>query len=449
MSSIDAAKAITSRQIDILIDLNGYTLNSGLEILAHRVAPVQISFLGYPKSTGLRFIDYIIGDNVVLSAEMVKQFNEHYALLPPSYIANDYNQLRGDALRGTSSRESLNSDVNISVAPILFGTMANNEKLDPTIFHVWMNILSIFPKSKILMIDRDASEAANPRLKQYTKYFGISSNRYAIGSHITWKEHLKTKSAFDLVLDTIVKNSHSAALDPYWVGVPTISFGGLNKMQQRAGESIASALDCDIGIVYSVKENEDFVHKLFNTFFQRQRANKSRIMAKNGDFIQNLRDTIKRKRLSSILFNTKVWTKSFETLMKCIWEVENISSVGAKKRYHIMSMNQNRDIYEKLEPKSHSADIYNLQSYTSDNVYTDKHKQPTLLYFGNHSVPVDWTGCYISQLSSYQDSSVSAIYVSSVPMLSRFNSFLLESHRVLRPNGIILISLVDFDSLTS
>lgn len=450
MSSRDAAKTIASRQIDILIDLNGYTLNSGLEILMHRVAPVQMSFLGYPKSTGLSFIDYVIGDNVVLSAEMMKQFNEHFALLPPSYIVNDYNQLRGDALFGASSRESFNSDVNILVAPILFGTMANNEKLDPTIFHVWMNLLSIFPKSKILMIDRDASETANPRLKKITKYFGINSDRYAIGSYVTWIEHLKTKSEFDLVLDTIVKNSHSAALDPIWVGVPTISFSGLNKMQQRAGESIASALNCDIGIVYSVKENEDFVHRLFNTFFQRQLANKSRSM--NGDLIQNFRKMVQRNRFSSTLFNTKVWTKSFETLMQCTWEIENLSNVGTKKKYHVISKNQNRDFYKKLEPNIFSADIYNLQSYTSDNVYSDKHKQPVLLYFGNHSAPVDWTGCDTLQLSSYHDSSVTAIYGSfglSVPTLNRFNYFLLESHRVLLSTGIIIISLVDFDSLKS
>ena len=450
LSSGDAAKVISARQIDILIDLNGYTLNSGLEILEHRVAPVQISFLGYPKSTGLSFIDYVIGDNFVLSADMSRQFNEHYALLPPSYIANDYNQLRGDTLYGRrSSRESFNADVNISEAPILFGTMANNEKLDPLIFHVWMNILSMFPKSKILMINRDASEAANPRLKQNTKYFGISSNRYAIGSHIPWREHLSSKSAFDLVLDTLVKNSHSAALDPLWVGVPTISFSGLNKMQQRAGESIAAALECDIGIVYSVKENEDFVHRLLHSFFHRQITNKSGITMRNGDMIQNFRLLVQRKRLQSSLFNTKIWSKSFERLMQCIWEMENLSHVGTKKKYHIISIT--RSHHAKIEPSTYSNNMYNLQSYTSDNILNDKY-WPILLYFGNHSVPADWIHCNIAQLNAYQNATVTAIYASfglSVPSLSRFDSFLIESRRVLLPNGIIMVALVDFDSLKS
>ncbi len=449
MSSRDAAKVISARQIDILIDLNGYTLNSGLEILEHRVAPVQISFLGYPKSTGLSFIDYVIGDNVVMSAEMSRQFNEHYALLPPSYIVNDYNQLRGDALQGRSSRESFNADVNISVAPILFGTMANNEKLDPTVFHVWMNILSMFPKSKILMIDRDASEAANPRLKQYTKYFGISRDRYAIGSHIPWREHLPSKSAFDLVLDTLVKNSHSAALDPLWMGVPTISFSGLNKMQQRAGESIAAALECDIGIVYSVKENEELVHRLLHSFYQRQIANNSGIRMKNGDMIQVFRVLIQRKRLLNSLFNTKSWSKSFESLIQCIWEMENLSHVGTKKKYHIISIN--RPHRAKLEPSTYSNNMYNLQSYTSDSTYIGKYK-PTLLYIGNYSVPANWMGCNMSQLKFYDNATVTAIYASfgfNIPSLSIFYSFLTESRRVLLPNGIIMIALVDFNSLKS
>lgn len=449
LSSRDAAKAITARQIDILIDLNGYTLNSGLEILEHRVAPVQISFLGCPKSTGLSFIDYFVGDNVVVSAEMSRQFNEHYAILPPSYIVNDYNQLRGDSLKGRSQRESFHADVNISVAPILFGTMANNEKLDPTIFHVWMNILCMFPKSKILMIDRDASEAANPRLKHNAKYFGINSDRYAIGANIPWSEHLSSKSAFDLVLDTLVKNSHSAALDPVWVGVPTISFSGLNKMQQRAGESIASALECDIGIVYSVKENEDFVHRLLYSFFERQRTNNSGITMRNGDMIQNFRMLVKRKRLQSNLFNTKTWSKSFERLMQCIWEMENLSHVGSKKKYHVISINRSRRA--KLEPATYLNNMYNLQSYTSGSAYNNNYK-PTLLYIGNHSVPAEWIHCNMSQLRTHHSATVTAIYASFgifLPPLSSFYTFLSESRRVLLPNGIIMITLVDFDPLKS
>jgi hypothetical protein len=299
------------------------------------------------------------------------------------------------------------------------------------------------------MINRDTSEAANPRLKQNTKYFGISSDRYAIGSHIPWSDHLPSKSAFDLVLDTLVKNSHSAALDPIWVGVPTISFSGLNKMQQRAGESIAAALEFDIGIVYSVKENEEVVHRLLHSFYQRQLASKSGIMMRNGDMIQIFRMLVQRKRLQSSLFNTKTWSKSFERLMQCIWEMENLSHVGSKKKYHVISIN--RPHHVKLEPSAYSNNMYNLQSYTSSSTYNDNYK-PILLYFGNHLVPADWIHCNTAQLNAHHNATVTTIYASfglSVPSLSRFDSFLTESWRVLLPNGIIMIALVDFDSLKS
>jgi hypothetical protein len=165
--------------------------------------------------------------------------------------------------------------------------------------------------------------------------------------------------------------------------------------------------------------------------------------------VQNFRMLIKRKRLQSSLFNTKMWSKSFERLMQCIWEMENLSHVGTKKKYHIISIT--RSHHAKLEPSTYSNNMYNLQSYTSDSTYNNNYK-PTLLYFGNHSVPADWVHCNISQLNTHQNATVTAIYASfgiNVPSLSRFNSFLSEIRRVLLPNGIIMINLIDFDTLKS
>jgi protein O-GlcNAc transferase len=103
--------------VEILIDLNGHTLHSGLEVMAHRPAPVQVSFLGFPTSTGARYIDYYLGDPSALPAEGRDAFTEKIAYIPSSCIANDYAQLRGDVLELTGSHRLDRSLLRVTASP--------------------------------------------------------------------------------------------------------------------------------------------------------------------------------------------------------------------------------------------------------------------------------------------------------------------------------------------
>ena len=193
-NTFDAAKEIAKYGIEILIDLNGHTLHSGLPLMSHRPAPVQMSFLGLPTTSGAPFIDYYIGDIVSLPAEHRDHFTEKLILMPPCYIANDYAQMRGDVLSYTGQarfpRERLNSDEDITKATLLFGTLSNFQKMDPLIFTVWANILRRsshdifsgmpksslglpvlvqpsprFPGSKLLTIEYAGSDSALPNIR--------------------------------------------------------------------------------------------------------------------------------------------------------------------------------------------------------------------------------------------------------------------------------------------
>jgi len=150
---MDAALEIAAHHIDILIDLNGHTLHSGLPIMSHRPAPIQMSYLGLPTTTGAKFIDFYIGDYVSLPPELADHFSEKLILMPPCYIVNDYAQMRGGVLeRERAPRSMLATDVDISKVPFLFGTFSNFQKIEPVIFSVWMNILRRFPGNCFLYL---------------------------------------------------------------------------------------------------------------------------------------------------------------------------------------------------------------------------------------------------------------------------------------------------------
>ena len=244
-NTYEAANQIASRGIDVLIDLNGLTWHSGLPVMSHRPASVQMSFLGNtpfsisiqsnitkhscllsgsPSTTAASFIDYFIGDFVALPAEHATHFTEKLVLMAPSYIVNDYAQLRGSqAFNFTPADKSVLMPNNtLEPNQIIFATFSNFQKFDPVIFTVWMNTLRSLPGSKLLILQHGDHEIARANLEKEAKAQGISSSRLIFSPYISWTEHVRSKTAVDIVLDTIIKNGHTSLLDAIWAGVRAI-----------------------------------------------------------------------------------------------------------------------------------------------------------------------------------------------------------------------------------
>jgi predicted O-linked N-acetylglucosamine transferase (SPINDLY family) len=295
LNTQDAAVKVASYGIEILIDLNGHTLHSGLPILSHRPAPVQISFLGLPTSTAAPFIDYYIGDYLALPAEMRDHFSEKLILLPTTVIANDYAQLQGDVLHFTgnkrASRAELRADSDLSEASFVFGTLSNYQKIEPKIFQTWMNILNSKAGSKLVTIEYAGHDTAHPNLRQYAPFFGISADRLALAPQRPWIEHLYAKTSYDMLLDTITKGGHTTGLDGAWAGVPYVTVPG-NTMPARAGLSIVKGLGVETGLTHSLKEYEDVARKY---------ATDPRALAA-------WRASVEKARVTSEIFDTRVWT---------------------------------------------------------------------------------------------------------------------------------------------
>jgi len=169
--------------------------------------------------------------------------------MPPCYIANDYAQTQGDVplyfssdqldqqqhLAVRAPRSVISTDVSIASASILFATFSNSQKVDPTIFQVWMNIMRRFSGSQMLFVDHKGASTATPHLREYAAHFGIDgSSRLVLAAQAPWIDHLYAKTAVDLILDTPCKNGHTTGLDGIWAGVPTLSIGGGSSMPARA-----------------------------------------------------------------------------------------------------------------------------------------------------------------------------------------------------------------------
>lgn len=226
----EAAAEIANRGVEILIDLNGHTINTGLSLMAHQPAPIQMTFLGLPTSSGADFIDYYLGDPVALPAEHADHFSEKIALLPPTYIVNDYAQMRGSLVKMVrslrESRESLGVGTQLNDATFVMASLSNCQKFDPPIFMVWSNLLVGLPGSKLFLVSYLGSDTAVPNLKSYGAALGVAESRIIAAEQIPWSSHLQTKTSIDIALDTPNKNGHTTGLDSIWAGLPTLTVGG-------------------------------------------------------------------------------------------------------------------------------------------------------------------------------------------------------------------------------
>lgn len=398
----DSAAFIASFHIEILIDLNGHTMFSGLPLFSYLPSPIQISYLGLPTTTGAQFIDYYLSDTITIPAEQTHHFSERLILMKPCYIANDYAQVQGAValtnLFDRADRQSLmiddsNNHIDLSKASILLASLSNSQKMDPTIFHVWMNIMQRFPGSKFLIVEYAGHEVYRHHLAKEGKYYGIGEDRLINVPQAPWIDHLFSKTAIDLVFDTISKNAHTTGLDGIWAGIPTITMASGITATARAGESIATALESDLGLVYSLKDYEDLAFSLLRK--KKYPRNTQTIVSSSSDntlkdlstystpkslkdyhpislikqypLLVSWRKVIYRQRLLSPLFNTPQFTLSFEHSLQATWECASLQRYHftlksiAKQKYHFFPASSSSQHSAMNNNNEHEKDIAEIR----------------------------------------------------------------------------------------
>lgn len=219
----DAAIAQLARslEIDIAIDLKGFTQDQRAGIFALRAAPVQVNYLGYPGSMGMPNMDYLLGDHHVTPDVLKAVCSEQVVRLPHCYQPND-RQRRADP---TPTRASQG----LPESGVVFCCFNNNYKITPEVFGLWMDILRDVPDSVLWLYLRHT--AAQDRLRREAQARGVDPERLVFATTLPHAQHLARYPLADLFLDTLPYNAHTTASDALWMGLPVLT---------RRGQSFAS-----------------------------------------------------------------------------------------------------------------------------------------------------------------------------------------------------------------
>jgi len=287
ISDAAASAQIRADEIDILVDLAGHTLGSRLGIFAHRPAPLAVTWLGYPATTGAPFIDYLVGDETVVAPDLRAQFSEAIAFLPDCYLPADDRQ----AIAPTCSREQ----AGFPQDAVVLAALHQPYKLDGDIVGTWLRILQRVPKAVLWL--RAKEEALKERLRAEAALLGIDPCRLIIDNHLRPKpEYLARLALADLFLDTRWFNGHSTVSDALWAGVPVLTTPG-DSFAGRVASSILRASNLSDLIAADLAAYEESAVALANS--PKARA--------------TLRTRVRESRSRQSFFNSARFVRNLET----------------------------------------------------------------------------------------------------------------------------------------
>jgi predicted O-linked N-acetylglucosamine transferase (SPINDLY family) len=293
LSDTQAAAMIAEREIDILVNLNGYFGHRRNEVFAARAAPVQVNYLGFPATMGAPYMDYLIADARVVPQDERTFYDEKIVYLPECYQAND--DKRGIGSEPTRVACGLPEDA------VVFCSFNNSYKLDPEMFDVWMRILCAVEGSVLWLLESNAAIVDN--LRREAEARGVAGERIAFAPFIAMEDHLARQSLADLFLDTLPYNAHTTASDALWAGLPVLTCAGTT-FPGRVAASLLESIGLEELVTQSLADYEALAIRLGNDPAARTKL-KHRLMA---------------NRTSSPLFDTARFTRHLEAAYTGMWE---------------------------------------------------------------------------------------------------------------------------------
>jgi predicted O-linked N-acetylglucosamine transferase (SPINDLY family) len=232
LSDVEIARLSRDLEIDIAVDLKGFTKGHRLAIFAHRAAPVQATYLGFPGTMSTGFIDYVIADSVVIPEESRPLHHEKLVALPPTYFPHC-------RTRQVSDQPVARADFGLPGGAFVYCSLNQNYKITPDLFTVWMHILDAVPNS-VLWLWVDAPEARS-NLDAAARARGIDSDRLVYADRLAAEHHLARLPLADLFLDTRPCGAHTTATDALYMNVPVLTCPG-RTFASRVGASLLTAL---------------------------------------------------------------------------------------------------------------------------------------------------------------------------------------------------------------
>jgi predicted O-linked N-acetylglucosamine transferase (SPINDLY family) len=284
-------------KVDIAVDLNGYTKNSRVDIFSERFCPLQISFLGYPGTSGIKNIDYLIADKNLIPEKNKKHYTEKIIYLPNCYQPSDSGRLVID-------KKLTRDKFNLKNNQFVFCCFNTAHKINPKIFDCWANILREIDNSVIWLLENNNISQKN--LKQEAMLRKIDPERIIFCKRTSSQEHIKRYQLADLFLDTFPYGAHTTANEALFSGLPIITIIG-ESFQSRVCSSLLTTIGLKELITNSYKEYENLAINI----------------AKNTQKLQSIKENLKMNIKNSPLFKSKFYTENLEKAYIDIYERHN------------------------------------------------------------------------------------------------------------------------------
>ena len=286
LSDLELIALAHSQELDIAVDLAGYTNNSRSQVFQARLAPIQVNFLGYPGTSGADFMDYIIADKIVIPEDQRVCYSEKVIYLPSSYYPTDY-------ARWDISTNLKKSDFDLPEDAFVFCCFNNSHKIGAREFDIWMRVLKRVEGSVLWLLS--ANEHAKLNLCNTAAASGIEPSRLIFAERVPFKEHLARHIHADLFIDTFNYNAHTTASDALWMELPVITKQG-QQFSARVASSLLQALEMNELIT---KTEEAYEAKILE-------------VAQNPDKIMALNEKLRNNIRSSALFDGHQYVATFE-----------------------------------------------------------------------------------------------------------------------------------------
>jgi len=295
LSDERVADLIRSDRIDILVDLAGHTANNRMPLFARKPAPVQVTYLGYPNTTGLPTMDYRVTDESADPTGQTERLHtEELIRLPEGFLC----------YRPPENAPEVSSLPALGTGNITFGSFNNRAKITPEIVEDWSTILRSVPGSRLIL----KAKALNDKGTRQTLWEMFSGNdvvqkRVELIGYLPFEQHLQLYNRIDIGLDTFPYHGTTTTCEALWMGVPVITLAGETHVS-RVGVSLLSR----VGLPELIAESsEDYIQKAAQ-------------LAGDVERLQELRANLRPAMIRSPLTDGAGFTRSLEGAYREMWK---------------------------------------------------------------------------------------------------------------------------------
>lgn len=288
-----AAHTIKQDRIDILVDLAGHTNSNRLPVLTYKPAPIQVTYLGYPNTTGIEAVDYRFTDNLADLPESQEFYTEELVFLPEGFLCYRPPDFAPPVAPLPAVRKGY----------VTFGSFNNSCKVSPLIMELWAKILKANDNFHFLLKFQGGNDQGlkNRYFRDFER-LGIGQERVCICGWKSPVEHLHLYKEVDIALDTHPYHGTTTTCEALWMGVPTVSLVG-KRHASRVGLSILTRVGLGS---FATSTPQDYVAKATS-------------IAENLQDLAKIRSSMRQRMASSVLCDARGFAHSVEAAYRNMW----------------------------------------------------------------------------------------------------------------------------------